>query len=576
MVQSGIIQFLKKNGFQGLNQVELCSDLDVNATKKIRYDRLDVAQKVVNIKSVLKKTNNKSEAARESGIPRSTARYWLAREGRTGLSSEVELFFESPPGMAFLHQLFIAAQFTITQLSPCGVDILAKFLELSQLDKFVASSHGTLHKQSVKMEDVIHQFGEQEGKALALKMPKKNITLCEDETFHPEICLVAIEPVSNFILLEEYSERRDGDSWSAAINQALTDLPVNVIQATSDGGTGLIKHVEQSLQAHHSPDLFHVQQDLTRATSAPINAKVKQAEKIHETNKKIRDKLIKKQEHDDTIHENTNLCSDLDRNVIVAEMAEEAALIRLNELKKHQEDIKESKKALGIVYHPYDLETGVPQSAEVVSDKMEAHYAKIQAIADDADLSDNSMKRLEKAHRVFKGMIHTIAFFWSFVAQHLASIGLTPEMESILRDILIPAFYLQQASNKAAKAKERHRLAELSKELLARLELIDGWGILTESIKDQMRSLAKDCANVFQRSSSCVEGRNGYLSLRHHGSHQLSKQKLRALTVIHNYFIQRSDQTTAAERFFESKPKNLFEFLEELAKFNKRNNSLGC
>ena len=132
MVQSGIIQFLKKNGFQGLNQVELCSDLDVNATKKIRYDRLDVAQKVVNIKSVLKKTNNKSEAARESGIPRSTARYWLAREGRTGLSSEVELFFESPPGMAFLHQLFIAAQFTITQLSPCGVDILAKFLELSQ------------------------------------------------------------------------------------------------------------------------------------------------------------------------------------------------------------------------------------------------------------------------------------------------------------------------------------------------------------------------------------------------------------------------------------------------------------
>ena len=108
-------------------------------------------------------------------------------------------------------------------------------------------------------------------------------------------------------------------------------------------------------------------------------------------------------------------------------------------LKKHQEDIKESKKALGTVYHPYDLETGAPQSADVVSDKMEAHYAKIQVIADDADLSDNSMSRLEKAHRVFKGMIHTMAFFWSFVAQHIASVGLTPEMESIMRDILIPA-----------------------------------------------------------------------------------------------------------------------------------------
>ena len=46
--------------------MELCSDLNVNANKKTRYDRLDVVQKVVNIKS---------EAARVSGVPRSTARY---------------------------------------------------------------------------------------------------------------------------------------------------------------------------------------------------------------------------------------------------------------------------------------------------------------------------------------------------------------------------------------------------------------------------------------------------------------------------------------------------------------------
>jgi len=29
------------------------------------------------------------------------------------------------------------------------------------------------------------------------------VTVCEDETYHPEICLVALEPVSNFILLEQ-------------------------------------------------------------------------------------------------------------------------------------------------------------------------------------------------------------------------------------------------------------------------------------------------------------------------------------------------------------------------------------
>jgi len=42
------------------------------------------------------------------------------------------------------------------------------------------------------------------GERLGQQMPESNITLCEDETFHPPICLVAIEPVSNFLILEAY------------------------------------------------------------------------------------------------------------------------------------------------------------------------------------------------------------------------------------------------------------------------------------------------------------------------------------------------------------------------------------
>jgi len=64
------------------------------------------------------------------------------------------------------------------------------------------------------------------------------------------------------------------------------------------------------------------------------------------------------------------------------------------------------------------------------------------------------------------------------------------------------------------------------------------------------------------RSSSNVEGRNGVLSLWHHSFHNLSPRKLRALTVIHNYYIRRRyDGTTAAERFFEQQQDDLFEYL---------------
>ncbi len=85
-----------------------------------------------------------------------------------------------------------------------------------------------------------------------------------------------------------------------------------------------------------------------------------------------------------------------------------------------------------------------------------------------------------------------------------------------------------------------------------------------EKPQDELTSLentAKECANLFQRSSSCVEGRNGQLSLRHHSFHRLSKRKLSALTAVHNFFIKRPDGTSAAERFFDSKPRKMFEFL---------------
>ena len=47
------------------------------------------------------------------------------------------------------------------------------------------------------------------------------------------------------------------------------------------------------------------------------------------------------------------------------------------------------------------------------------------------------------------------------------------------------------------------------------------------------------------------------------GIHRLGKNHLKALTIIHNYYIKRRDGTTAAERFFEARHKDLFEFLIE-------------
>src|SRR5207237_7498423 len=77
--------------------------------------------------------------------------------------------------------------------------------------------------------------------------------------------------------------------------------------------------------------------------------------------------------------------------------------------------------------------------------------------------------------------------------------------------------------------------------------------------QDQLKAKAGQLAEVFQRSSSNVEGRNGYLSLRNHQLRGLDRPRKRAcLTAIHNFFLTREDGTTAAERFFNQKPRSMF------------------
>jgi hypothetical protein len=131
-------------------------------------------------------------------------------------------------------------------------------MSLSELDQIVAGSYGTIQKLSAEMDELIQEYEEQERDRLSKDMPKRKITICQDETFHPENCLVAKEPVSNYILLEKYSESRDAQSWTKELADATKGLPVEIIQSVSDEATGLLKHVKTDLEAHHSPDLFHV------------------------------------------------------------------------------------------------------------------------------------------------------------------------------------------------------------------------------------------------------------------------------------------------------------------------------
>jgi len=135
---------------------------------------------------------------------------------------------------------------SFTKNGTASIHNVSDFLERSGLSPFVASSYSSQRRMSERLDDNIIKFGKIEGERLGRQMPLKLITLCEDETFHPEICLVTIEPVSNFILVERYAVGRKTKTWDEVVRDALDNLPVEVIQVASDEGRSLINHALKS------------------------------------------------------------------------------------------------------------------------------------------------------------------------------------------------------------------------------------------------------------------------------------------------------------------------------------------
>ncbi|MCX6994447.1 MAG: DUF6399 domain-containing protein [Chlamydiae bacterium] len=97
---------------------------------------------------------------------------------------------------------------------------------------------------------------------------------------------------------------------------------------------------------------------------------------------------------------------------------------------------------------------------------------------------------------------------------------------------MFPLIYLKLTLKRQSKIGK-----EKLKQLLETLEKKMKTGPWPNELKEAWIKHAKKLAELFQRSSSCVEGRNGMLSLLHHRCHRLSARGLQSLTVVHNYHI---------------------------------------
>jgi hypothetical protein len=521
--------------------------------------RVEVCAKVLDFEAARRERGlTQAEAAAELDVPRTTVLGWRNRLAASGLSPGARTFFESPEGIQFLHRLFVAALFVMNVSGGLGVAMVRTFFTLAGLDPLLACSETSLLRARRTMLAVIGTWGDAQDARLATGMTAKDILVCVDENFHERMMLVAMEAVSGFLLVEQTADRRDGATWATALRTALAKWPVRLLGLVGDEAKGLIRCAQFWLGVAKGSDLFHVVHEICRGTAGPLAREVARAEE-----------RLAAAQADLAAAEAARAQPGADfvqvtAVALVAHQKVTEVQARVAAAETHRDDVQAAIRDLGDRYHPIDLATGALVAPDAVGTRLRAGFTTLRTRVCDAGIGVQRRVQdaLAKAERVLPSLVAMLQTWHRLAGARITALGLSAAETAWIWTTLLPVVYLDRIVPQGADTEVRTRLRGVRDGLLPAIQAADSpWTQWSPATRTRVLAVVATCIDLFVRTSSCVEGRNGQLALYHHRTHHLSPALLKALTVIHNYVLTRADGTTAAARFAGRPHADLFQHL---------------
>src|SRR5437763_7075118 len=109
------------------------------------------------------------------------------------------------------------------------------------------------------------------------------------------------------------------------------------------------------------------------------------------------------------------------------------------------------------------------------------------------------------------------------------------EWKRWVEELLLPLMYWQQQGARTRCSRRKAQILQTLKVLHAEFETHPITQQLAPDILADWQAWAAARAKTFQRASSAVEGRNGYLSQMHHNHRGLPKHRCKAWAGLHNF-----------------------------------------
>ena len=199
-----------------------------------------------------------------------------------------------------------------------------------------------------------------------------------------------------------------------------------------------------------------------------------------------------------------------------------------------------------MILHPYHSGNKLNNSKKI-ENQINDEISKIETIVCECKIKDK-YNLLKKAKNQVSDLVSIVDIWSETVNLHVKKLALTPEQETWFISELLPKTYWNWSLKRTKFTVTKNRLKT---ELLKCSETtIEKPSSIGKELEQKLKTKAEELCRKFQRTSSQVEGRNGYLSMINHNQRSFDEDRLKVLTVVHNFDIYGLDGKTPAERLF--------------------------
>ena len=165
----------------------------------------------------------------------------------------------------------------------------------------------------------------------------------------------------------------------------------------------------------------------------------------------------------------------------------------------------------------------------------------------------------QKVRKQLPGLAALVDFWWQGVQQDLEPCMLSPMWRSWVHECLLPLVYWEHHAAHTRCARRKAKIRHALEAVQAAFHTHAITQQLAPEVLEDWKAWATQRAMAFQRTSSAVEGRNGYLSHMHQNHRGLPRRRYKMWTILHNFDCRAADGTTPASRFFRQTFPDLFE-----------------